>query len=235
MNKQEYINRLNELLTCLPVDHRLESISFYEEMIDDRIEDGMTEEQAVAALDAPGVAAEKILDDLPAVPRAVAKTRRKSRALLWGAAIIGSPLWVALALAFAATVLGIYLCIWLIAVCIWVIAIGGILCLPLGTLLAFWGIEAGNVAFALWSFGGGLVGSALGALCARGAFAASRQLALLSRKWLRRALSLFTDMRKRPKGGPSADEPGVLSGPGGSSRPSRSGKKPAFVAASKNV
>lgn len=108
MNKQEYISRLNELLACLPADHRLESISFYEEMIDDRMEDGMTEEQAVAALDAPGIAAEKILDDLPAVPRVVVKTRRKSRALLWGAAIIGSPLWVALTLAFAAAVLGIY-------------------------------------------------------------------------------------------------------------------------------
>lgn len=223
MNKQEYVNRLNELLACLPADHRLESVSFYEEMIDDRMEDGMTEEQAVAALDTPGVAAEKILGDLPAVPRAVVKTRRKSRALLWGAAIIGSPLWVALALAFAATVLGIYLCIWLLAACIWVIAIGGILCLPLGALLAFWGIEAGNAAFALWGFGGGLVGSALGVLCVRGAFAASRQLALLSRKWLQRALSLFTDTYKRSKDGSSS------SGSGGS------GKKPMFAAATKNA
>lgn len=223
MNKQEYINRLNELLACLPADHRLESISFYEEMIDDRMEDGMTEEQAVAALDAPGIAAEKILDDLPAVPRVVVKTRRKSRALLWGAAIIGSPLWVALALAFAATVLGIYLCIWLLAACIWVIAIGGVLCLPLGTLLAFWGIEAGNTTFALWGFGSGLVGSALGALCARGAFAASKQLALLSHKWLRRALSLFTDTYKRSEDGSSS------SGSGGP------GKKPMFASAAKNV
>lgn len=223
MNKQEYISRLNELLACLPADHRLESISFYEEMIDDRMEDGMTEEQAVAALDAPGIAAEKILDDLPAVPRVVVKTRRKSRALLWGAAIIGSPLWVALALAFAATVLGIYLCIWLLAACIWVIAIGGILCLPLGTLLAFWGIEAGNTTFALWGFGSGLVGSALGALCARGAFAASKQLALLSHKWLRRALSLFADTYKRSEDGSSS------SGSGGP------GKKPKFASAAKNV
>lgn len=44
MNKQEYVNRLNELLTCLPADYRLESVSFYEEMIDDCMEDGMTEE-----------------------------------------------------------------------------------------------------------------------------------------------------------------------------------------------
>lgn len=223
MNKQEYVNRLNELLACLPADHRLESVSFYEEMIDDRMEDGMTEEQAVAALDTPGVAAEKILGDLPAVPRAVVKTRRKSRALLWGAAIIGSPLWVALALAFAATVQGIYLCIWLLAACIWVIAIGGILCSPLGALLAFWGIEAGNAAFALWGFGGGLVGSALGVLCVRGAFAASRQLALLSRKWLQKALSLFTDTYKRPKDGSSPSESGGR------------GKKPTFAVASKNA
>lgn len=103
------------------------------------------------------------------------------------------------------------------------IAIGGILCLPLGALLAFWGVEAGNTAFALWSIGSGLVGSALGALCARGAFAASKQLALLSRKWLRRALSLFTDTYKRSKDGSSS------SGSGGP------GKKPTLAVASKNA
>ena len=42
----------------------------------------MREEEAVAAMGNPGEVAEATLDDLPAVPRAIAKTRRRSIALL---------------------------------------------------------------------------------------------------------------------------------------------------------
>jgi len=85
MTKAEYLSRLESLLSCLPEGQRAESLAFYEEMILDRMEEGLSEEEAVSTLDAPGVVAEAILDDLPAVPRVVAKTRRKSRVLLWSA------------------------------------------------------------------------------------------------------------------------------------------------------
>lgn len=109
MTKAEYLSRLESLLSCLPEGQRAESLAFYEEMILDRMEEGLSEEEAVSTLDAPGVVAEAILDDLPAVPRVVAKTRRKSRVLLWVLVILGFPVWGALLAALAITVLS-FLC-----------------------------------------------------------------------------------------------------------------------------
>ena len=50
-------------------------------MIDDRIEDGMTEQQAVAALGPVGVIAAQIIAETPPIPKAIAKANTGSRTL----------------------------------------------------------------------------------------------------------------------------------------------------------
>lgn len=50
MTKSEFILSLSEALAHLPGQERVRVLEYYEEMIDDRIESGMTEEDAVAAL-----------------------------------------------------------------------------------------------------------------------------------------------------------------------------------------
>lgn len=102
MTRDEFLGRLGELLACLPVEQVEETKAFYAEAIADRMEDGMSEEEAVAAMGTPGEVAEATLDDLPAVPRAIARTRQRSTALLWVLTIVGSPVWVPLLAAFAA-------------------------------------------------------------------------------------------------------------------------------------
>lgn len=106
MNKQEFLDRLGTLLSCLPASRVAESQAFYAEAIADRMEEGMTEEEAVAALGSPGAVADAILDEMPPVPRVMAKTRRRSTVLLWALIIVGSPLWLALLLTFALVALG---------------------------------------------------------------------------------------------------------------------------------
>lgn len=123
MTRDEFLGRLGELLACLPAEQVEETKAFYAEAIADRMEDGMSEEEAVAAMGTPGEVAEATLDDLPAVPRAIARTRRRSTALLWVLAIVGSPVWAPLLVAFAAVALSVYVCIWVLAFCVWVIAV----------------------------------------------------------------------------------------------------------------
>ena len=94
MTREEFLERLGDLLACLPAEQIEESKAFYAEAIADRMEDGKSEEEAVAAIGSPGAVAEAILNDLPAVPRVIAKTRRRSNVLLWILAIVGSPLMV---------------------------------------------------------------------------------------------------------------------------------------------
>lgn len=122
MTRDEFLGRLGELLACLPAEQVEETKAFYAEAIADRMEDGMSEEEAVAAMGTPGEVAEATLDDLPAVPRAIARTRRRSTALLWVLAIVGSPVWVPLLAAFAAVAVTVYICIWLLALCVWIVA-----------------------------------------------------------------------------------------------------------------
>ena len=191
MNKSAYIDRLETLLQCLPKDKRAEVVSFYGEAIEDRIEDGMSEEDAVAAMGSVEIVAETILAELPVVPRVVAKTKRKSLVLLWVLAILGCPVWVPLAAAFLVTTVAVYLCIWIVAACVWLLAALLVLALPLGIFLAWCGIVAGLPAFALAQTGVGMMVCGIGLLVFRLAFSSSRWLAALSQKWARKAMSPF--------------------------------------------
>ena len=196
MDKQEFLDRLGTLLACLPAARVAEWRAFYAEAIDDRMEEGMTEEQAVAALGSPGAVADAVLDEMPPVPRVMAKTRRHSRVLLWVALILGSSVWLTLLLAFAAVALAGYLCIWLLAATLWLIAGAGVLACPIALVIALAGALTGNVPFALAYAGEGLLAAALGLACLSAALASSRRLASLSRAWARKALSPFR--RGRP-------------------------------------
>ena len=50
MTKTEFFAALDALLEHLPEEERKKTLDYYEEAIADRMDDGMTEEEAVAAL-----------------------------------------------------------------------------------------------------------------------------------------------------------------------------------------
>ena len=191
MTRDEFLDRLGELLACLPADQVEETRQFYAEAIADRMEDGMSEQEAVAAIGAPGAVAEAVLDDLPAVPRAIAKTRRRSTVLLWVLTVVGSPVWVPLLLAFVAVALIVYVCIWVLALCVWIVAaaLGDAGAVEL--VFAAGGLAIGHIPYVLASVGVGLglIGAAL--LVGAGAWAVSKQIARLSALWARKAASPF--------------------------------------------
>lgn len=208
MTKEAFLERLGELIACLPEDQVEESKAFYAEAIDDRMEDGMTEEEAVAALGVPGEVAEGILDDLPAVPRAIARTKRKSATLLWVLTILGSPVWISLGIAFAAVVTAVYICVWALALCVWIVAVA--LCAVGVTAFALVaaGIAIGHFPYVLAMLGSGLALMGAGLLVGAGAWATSQQIARLSALWMRRVFSPFRkDRPGRGCGGARRTQP----------------------------
>ena len=83
MNKKDYLDALAKALDCLSREKRSEILSFYQEAIDDRIEEGMSEEEAVCAMGPVELAAESILGELPVVPASGGENKaQKSRAAL---------------------------------------------------------------------------------------------------------------------------------------------------------
>ena len=61
MTKREFLDRLERCLASLDAGERAAMVDFYSEQIEDRIDDGMTETQAVASLESPEDIAANIL------------------------------------------------------------------------------------------------------------------------------------------------------------------------------
>ncbi len=51
MKKEEFLNELTGRLSELPPQEREKSLSYFSEMIDDRMEEGMKEEEAVGSME----------------------------------------------------------------------------------------------------------------------------------------------------------------------------------------
>lgn len=111
--------------------------------------------------------------------------------LLWALAIVGSPVWVPLLVAFAAVALSVYVCIWVLALCVWVIAAALGAVGAASFALAAAGVAVGHAPYVIAMLGCGLafVGAAL--LVGAGAWEASKQIARLSALWARKAASPF--------------------------------------------
>ncbi len=78
MNKQEYLQKLNQALSALTEQEKEAALHFCAEMLEDRMESGMTEEEAVAAMEDAQVLARQLAADIhqPAAPEQAAETPR---------------------------------------------------------------------------------------------------------------------------------------------------------------
>ena len=68
MNKHEFLQKLEALLAGLSTKEKEEQLTFYREMIEDRIEDGLSEEEAVQAIGSAEAIAAQILSEASFVP-----------------------------------------------------------------------------------------------------------------------------------------------------------------------
>ena len=95
MNKSRFSATLKRELRGMPRAEIAKTVAYYEEMIDDKIEGGMTEEQATASLGDP----KEIARSICAEGSAAAKPKTHSSLAPWAVVllVLGSPLWVGLA------------------------------------------------------------------------------------------------------------------------------------------
>lgn len=120
MTKAEFLGALAQRLNGLPLGDIEKSLDYYREMIDDRMEDGMSEEEAVAALGPVEEIARQIWMDtsLPKLIKSKAKREQDLRAWEIVLLVLGSPLWIPLLLAGVLIFLSLYLVLWsLVLVC----------------------------------------------------------------------------------------------------------------------
>lgn len=181
MTKDEYLSELRAGLAAFSKDEVDRAVSFYEEMVDDRVEAGVSEEEAVGSLEPPAEAAARIISEMPAVPRAAARLRSPETPRSWSVAfivavVIGSPAWIPLALGVIMVVVGCFIGLFGLLVAVWAIAASMLLGAPIGLLYLVAGVKAGSVAGALMGLGCGVAVTGVGVLGIHLAVVASKLL-----------------------------------------------------------
>lgn len=114
MNKQEFLEKIRNQLAGLSEDDIKKSIDYYTEMIEDRMEEGLTEEEAVKEMGKPEEVASQILMDTPFSKLVKVKVKpKKSLSILSIILIVlGSPVWLPLVAAFFIIILSVYIVLW---------------------------------------------------------------------------------------------------------------------------
>ena len=214
MTKTIFMRTLSERLVSVtperisPTD-AVRSLDYYEEMIDDRVEDGMSEEEAVAAVGHPDDVFRAILASLPQfpasaerrtepAPQPVPPTREK-KSSPWKTVllIVSSPVWVPLLIAAAAILFSLYIALFAVVVSFWGVfvslaASGAILIASSIPLFIGEGMPAGMASLGL-----GLASAGLAILFFFLCTAFTRFSARLTEVTFRGAVSLFHRKERR--------------------------------------
>ena len=141
MKRIEFLNQLKARLWVLPEADIQCSLDYYSEMIDDRMEDGLTEEEAVAAIGNLDEIVKQILNETPRPPQVVESSQNqnkvKNKIAPWMVVllVLGAPLWIPLVAGVGSSVLGVYVSLWSVVIALYATAFALAVC-AIGLLVA---------------------------------------------------------------------------------------------------
>lgn len=158
MNKQDFIASLRIKLAGLPEKDVQERLSFYEEMIDDRVEDGLSEEEAVRDIGSAEEIAQQIIAETPLVNIVKEKIKTKRNLQPWEIIllILGAPIWLSLLIAAFSVIISVYISVWAIVISFWAVFISLTACAVCGVGVGIGFIFIGNTLT-----GAAMIGAAL--------------------------------------------------------------------------
>lgn len=109
MTKNEYLKKLKRALRPIKRAEREKSLAYFSEVIDDRMEEGISEEAAVAEIESISEAAERIIAE------AKEQGQLKEKLSVWEIVLIvlGFPLWFPFLLTVAIVVFTMYALVWI--------------------------------------------------------------------------------------------------------------------------
>ena len=187
MTREMFLAELRQRLAGLPWEELEERLAFYGEMLDDRLEDGLTEEEAVGSLGTPEEVAAQVLAEIPMSVLVREKVRPREKAWGWETILIilGFPIWFSVLIAVAAVAFSLYVSLWAVVVSFWAVAVslfaGAVGCVGIAALY----LVRGSPAAAGFSIGAALICAGLALLWTAACAAVTRGAARLSRSiWL---------------------------------------------------
>ena len=190
MSKVEFLARLREGLSGLPQEDIAARLSFYSEMIDDRMEEGLSEEEAVSAAGSVDEIVSQAVAEIPLTTLVKERIKPKKRMRGWELTllILGFPLWLPLVAAAFAVVLSLYISFWAVIVSLWAVFASLACCFLAGIITGVGSIFTGNGLMGGAMIGIGIFCAGLSVFAFFGCKAATKGAALLTKQfalWLK--------------------------------------------------
>lgn len=184
MNKRDFTEDLRSRLSGIPKQEAEERIGFYSEIIDDKTEEGLTEEEAVAEIGSAEKIAEQVLSELSAQKGVKKNAKPKRRIKTWEIVLIalGSPIWLSLAIAAFAVVISLYAVLWSVIISIWAVFASVIACAPACAVVSMICISQGNSLVGIAMIGAGVFCIGLSVFIFFGCVQATRGVITLTKK-----------------------------------------------------
>lgn len=199
MTKNDFLSRLSVGLADLPQEDIKRVLDYYNEMIEDYKEDGMSEEQAINAVGNIDEIISQVIHET-SLPKLINERIKRHRVLsAWEIVllILGSPIWLSLLISVIACFIAVYAVIWSVVVCFYAVVLTF-------AAMAFAGIfgsvplfAMGNVGLAVIFIGLGLMGAGFMVLFFSGSNWVTKTIVKLSGKFLLWVKTLFVRKEKK--------------------------------------
>lgn len=193
MNKTEFLSRLRINLCGAGEQDIKTAEDFYREMIDDRVESGMSEQEAVDSLGSPEDAAKTILLEMPLgkLIKVKAKRSRRLSAMEIVLLILGFPVWGALAISALAVLLSVYLSLWSVVIALYAavaaVAVSGLAAVLVSVIM----FTSGRAAAGVFMIGGAIACMGLTVLMFLGSGYVAKGLIFLTKLSVKGTKKLF--------------------------------------------
>lgn len=186
MTKSEFFWQLMDKLSGLPDEELQDCLTYYTEMIDDHMENGLTEEEAVAAVGDMDDIVSKILEEIPLTKLVKHKMKPKRKRKAWETVllILGFPVWLPLLISAFAVVLSLYVVLWSVVISFWACEVSFGACALGGTASGIVLMCYGNVPAGLVLLAGGIVCAGLSVFGFYGCKASTKGVLWLTKRMI---------------------------------------------------
>ncbi len=180
MDKRDFLALLRVRLSDLPQTDIDERLNFYSEIIDDYVEEGLTEDEAVSRIGAVNAVAAQILAEA-SLPQADESSKKSCNPWKITVIVLTSPIWLSLLVSAVAVAVSVYVSLWAVIISLWSVFITLSACavagIAGGVALSF----SGNITPGIAMIGAALVCGGLAIFTFYGCKAATRGTILLTK------------------------------------------------------
>jgi uncharacterized membrane protein len=193
MTKNEFLKQLEDALKYLPQSEIEQRVSFYSEMIEDKIEEGILEEEAVSSIGTVEEIVSQIVEEFPLARIVKQKITNKKKLKAWEIVLLalGSPIWLSLLVAFFAVVFSLYVSVWAVIISLWAVFVSFVASGISGVIGGLIFVFTQNTLTGVWMLGASLVLAGLSIFSFYGCEIATKYLIIFTKKtvlWIKKFL-----------------------------------------------